>query len=222
MIRIFREFSIIAYGNLFRCSLPPQLAGNLLTAVCLIGIGMAPILTDGLSTGDRPSGPLPILRRPIPPPLPVKRMTSVKPIRPLAEKAHPEHRFHPMIVKAADRYDVDPALIKAIIRAESGYDAKAVSKKGAIGLMQLMPSTAAELGVTDGFDPEHNINGGVKYLRKLMDQFDGDIRLALAAYNAGSRNVRTYRGVPPFKATRFYVKKVFRLYEFYKKQTDSA
>jgi len=129
-----------------------------------------------------------------------------------------EHRFHPIILKAASRYDVDPALVKAIIKAESGYNARALSKRGAMGLMQLMPGTAEELGVKDGFNPEHNINGGVRYFKKLMDRFEGDVSLALAAYNAGSTKVRRYRGVPPFKATRYYVKKVFEYYEFYKDQ----
>lgn len=110
-------------------------------------------------------------------------------------------------------------MVKAIIKAESGYDEKAVSKRGAMGLMQLMPGTARELGVIDGFDPEHNINGGVRYFRRLMDQFQGNVSFALAAYNAGSKKVRHYRGIPPFKATRYYVKKVFRYYEFYKNQT---
>jgi len=87
-----------------------------------------------------------------------------------------------------------------------------------MGLMQLMPETAQEFGVKDGFDPEHNINGGVKYLKQLMDQFEGDISLALAAYNAGSKKVRHYQGIPPFKATQYYVKKVFRYYRFYKNQ----
>lgn len=122
---------------------------------------------------------------------------------------------HPIIVDAANRCRVDPALVKAIIMAESGYNPRAVSSKGAKGLMQLMPATAQWLGVEDVFDPEHNINGGVEYFGMLLNQFDGDVRLALAAYNAGSRKVRHYRGIPPFKATRLYIKKVFEYYEFY-------
>ncbi|MCD6224380.1 MAG: lytic transglycosylase domain-containing protein, partial [Deltaproteobacteria bacterium] len=101
---------------------------------------------------------------------------------------------------------------------ESGYNPKALSKKGARGLMQLMPRTAKWLGVVDSFNPEHNINGGVRYLKQLLKQFDGDVELALAAYNAGSRNVRQYNGVPPFKATKFYITKVFKYYDIYKKQ----
>ena len=127
-----------------------------------------------------------------------------------------EHRFHPIILQAANRHQIDPDLVRAIIMAESGYNPKAISKKGARGLMQLMPRTAEALGVEDVFDPEHNINGGVKYFKQLLIQFDGDIKLALAAYNAGSGNVRRYQGIPPFKATKYYVKKVFEYYHSYK------
>jgi len=108
-------------------------------------------------------------------------------------------------------------LVKAIILAESGYNPKAVSKVGARGLMQLMPRTAKWLGVKDSFNPEHNINAGVRYFRKLLNQF-GDVTLALAAYNAGGRNVRKYNGVPPYKATRYYIKKVLEYYHIYKYQ----
>ena len=129
-----------------------------------------------------------------------------------------ERLFHPIILQAANRYQVDPALIKAIIMAESGYNPRAVSKMGAKGLMQLMPATARALGVEDSFNPEHNINAGVGYFKKLLGQFDGDVRLALAAYNAGTRKVRQYKGIPPFKATRYYITKVFEYYQIYKKQ----
>jgi hypothetical protein len=129
---------------------------------------------------------------------------------PKPEPKKPEPPFHRLILQAADEHDIEPALIRAVILAESNYNPKAVSKRGARGLMQLMPSTAAALGVVDLFDPADNINGGVKYLRQLLDRFDNDLRLALAAYNAGSRHVRNYNGVPPFRATRLYIKKVFK------------
>ncbi len=129
-----------------------------------------------------------------------------------------EELFHPIVLEAANRHQIDPALVKAVIMAESGYNPRAVSQKGAEGLMQLMPETARALGVEDSFNPEHNINAGVKYLKHLMNQFDGDTRLALAAYNAGSRKVKLYQGVPPFGATKRYIKKVFRYYEYYKEE----
>lgn len=128
--------------------------------------------------------------------------------------------YHPIILAASLRYRVDPALVKAIIMAESGYNPTAISKKGAAGLMQLMPATANSLGVEDVFNPEHNVYGGVKYIRQLVNRFDGNLVLAIAAYNAGISNVRKYEGIPPFKATHYYVKKVLEYYEFYKGMMD--
>jgi soluble lytic murein transglycosylase-like protein len=129
-----------------------------------------------------------------------------------------EHLYHMFIIQTASRYEIDPALIKAIIMAESGYNTKAVSKKGAKGLMQLMPKTARAMGVEDIFNPHQNITGGVQYFKQMVNRFNGDVKLALAAYNAGSRNVRYYKGIPPFKATRYYIEKVFEYYQIYKDQ----
>jgi hypothetical protein len=131
----------------------------------------------------------------------------------LGKKAEP---FHPIIIEAASRHEVDPALVKAIIMAESGYNPRAISGQGAEGLMQLMPTTAQALGVEDAFNPEHNINAGVKYFKQLLEEFDEDIELALAAYNAGISKVRQHRGVPPIETTQKYIKKVFRYYRYYK------
>jgi len=127
-----------------------------------------------------------------------------------------ERLFRSIILQAANRHQVDPAIIQAIIMAESSYNPKAISRRGAKGLMQLMPRTARALGVKNSFNPEHNINGGVKYFKQLLNQFDGDLKLALAAYNAGSRKVRRYKGVPPFKATHRYIKKVFEYHRYYR------
>jgi len=132
-----------------------------------------------------------------------------------------ERLFHPIILKAATRYKVDSALIKAIIMAESSYNPKAISKRGAKGLMQLMPKTAKLLGVRDSFNPEQNINAGVRHFKDLLNQFKGNVRLALAAYNAGSRKVRKYQGIPPFKATRYYIKKVFEYRQYYRRKMAS-
>jgi hypothetical protein len=129
-----------------------------------------------------------------------------------------EHIFHPIINKASKKHDVDPAIVKAVIMAESSYNPRAVSPKGAVGLMQLMPSTAESLGVANSFNPEQNIQGGTKYLKELIDKFDGDIKLALAAYNAGPAHVKKHNGVPPFKDTVYYVYKVYHYYDFYKSQ----
>lgn len=135
---------------------------------------------------------------------------------PSNEKEKPADPYDGIIQKAAERYEVDPALVKAIIMAESSYNPRAVSRKGAQGLMQLMPSTARALGVKDIFDPEHNIDAGVRYFRKLLNQFNGNVKLAIAAYNAGSRKVRMYKGIPPFKYTRYYVAKVIEYHQRYR------
>lgn len=111
---------------------------------------------------------------------------------------------------AAKRYDLPKALIQAVVRAESDYQVRAVSPAGAQGLMQLMPATARELGVEDPFDIDQNIDGGAKYLRQMLDQFNNDIQLALSAYNAGPANVIKYDGQVPFAETRAYVDRVMR------------
>jgi len=129
-----------------------------------------------------------------------------------------EHLYHMFIIQTANHYQIDPALIKAIIMAESGYNTRATSKRGAKGLMQLMPRTAQSMGVEDIFNPHENITGGIQYFKQMVNRFNGDVKLALAAYNAGSRNVRNYNGVPPFKATHSYIKKVFKYYHMYKNQ----
>jgi soluble lytic murein transglycosylase-like protein len=158
--------------------------------------------------------------------LPVAQKSTVSPSRNApslpAVVFKKEHVYYPIILQAANKHQVEPALIMAMIRAESGYNPRAVSKKGAKGLMQLMPRTAKAMGVEKPFDPKHNIDGGVKYFRTLLDRFEGDIKLALAAYNAGSRNVLLYKGVPPFGATKHYLKKVFEYYKKYKLQIEGA
>jgi soluble lytic murein transglycosylase-like protein len=128
-----------------------------------------------------------------------------------------EQLFQDIIIEAAGRHQVDPALIKAVILAESSYNPLAISSKGAMGLMQLMPRTALSMGVQDSFNPEHNINGGVKYLKQLLERFDNNLTLALAAYNAGTAKVNRYRDIPPYKSTRTYVLKVLTYYNYYKK-----
>ena len=119
-----------------------------------------------------------------------------------------------LINQASRKHGVDSFLIKAVIRAESDFDRHAVSKKGAQGLMQLMPETAKQLAVTDSFDPDENINAGVRYLRRQLDNFDNNVALALAAYNAGENAVRRYgRRIPPYKETRTFVDRVLRYWD---------
>jgi soluble lytic murein transglycosylase-like protein len=121
------------------------------------------------------------------------------------------HAYDGIIDEAAHTYKLDPGLIKAVMQSESAFNAMAVSPAGALGLMQLMPDVAKELGVTDPLDPRQNIMAGSKYLRQLLDSQGGNVRLALASYNAGPGNVAKYRAIPPFKETRDYVKKVTAL-----------
>ena len=118
-------------------------------------------------------------------------------------------RYSSIIDAASKTHGVDGALVHAVITAESGYNAAAVSKAGARGLMQLMPDTAARYGVRNIHDPRENITGGVRYLRDLMAMFNGNIELAVAAYNAGENAVARYQGIPPYKETRNYVKRIF-------------
>jgi soluble lytic murein transglycosylase-like protein len=108
--------------------------------------------------------------------------------------------------------DLDPKLVEALIRVESAFNSGAVSNKGAMGLMQLMPGTALELGVENAFDVEENLRGGTVYLRSLLDRFNGDLTLALAGYNAGPAAVEKYRGVPPYRETTEYVRRVLAAY----------
>jgi soluble lytic murein transglycosylase-like protein len=120
----------------------------------------------------------------------------------------PDRAYDDLIAEAANAYDLDPQLIRAVMRAESAFDPTIVSPAGAQGLMQLMPALAQEMGVEDVFDPRQNIMGGAKYLRWLLDRNRGDIPLTLAGYNAGPTTVAKYRKVPPFKETQNYVKKI--------------
>jgi soluble lytic murein transglycosylase-like protein len=119
-------------------------------------------------------------------------------------------KYNHIIVEAAKKFDVDAALVSAVIKAESDYDPRSVSNKGARGLMQLMPATAERFGVTDSFDPVANIYGGTRYLRWLLQTFNGNADLAVAAYNAGEGNVWKYNGVPPFRETIDYINRIAR------------
>ncbi len=125
-------------------------------------------------------------------------------------------RFSAEIEREARRFNVDPALVRAVIHAESAFNPQAISPKGAQGLMQLMPPTASDLGVSNAMDINQNIYGGVKYLSWMLERFNGDIRLATAAYNAGPGAVQRYGGIPPFAETQAYTERVAILHQRYR------
>ena len=132
----------------------------------------------------------------------------------LSSKVNPAE-YENIIKSCSEKYGVSVPLIKAVIHAESGYNPNAVSVKGASGLMQLMPATAKSLKVNDRFNPNDNVEGGVKYLRFLLDTFRGDVSLALAAYNAGLTKVAKFGGIPPYKETQTYVSRVLSYMQSY-------
>lgn len=137
-----------------------------------------------------------------------------KPVK-VAYSASTTHNdsYHPIINKKAKENEVDPSLVTAVIKAESNGNPHAVSRKGAMGLMQLMPGTANDLQVKNPFDPEENIDGGTRYLRYLIERFNGNLTLALAAYNAGPKTVEKHGSVPPIAETKQYVRKVLAIYK---------
>ena len=120
--------------------------------------------------------------------------------------------YNSYVQKSARKYEIEPELIHAVIRTESNGNQRAVSKKGAMGLMQLMPSTASDMNVGNPFNPEENIEGGTRYLRYLIEKFNGNLTLAIAAYNSGPKTVERYGNVPPISETRQYVDRVLALY----------
>ena len=137
-------------------------------------------------------------------------------------KSGPAPPLNEVVDIASAAYHLDPDLVNSVIHAESGFNARAVSPKGARGLMQLMPGTANQLGVNDSFDPQANVTGGSRYLRELLERYDFDLVKALAAYNAGPERVEQYRGVPPFRETRAYVARIVHEYNIKKTAQEKA
>ena len=132
--------------------------------------------------------------------------------RPASKRSSGSREFSPLVHEASERWGVSPALVHAVITAESNYDPEALSRAGAMGLMQLMPATATEFGVVNPFDPGQNIGGGVRYLKRLLTRYDHKVELALAAYNAGPGAVDRYgQNVPPYRETRDYVQRITKV-----------
>lgn len=185
-----------------------KLVSNRMLGLCLFAavFPSAAVSGEALKTVVRPdpaTGRL--VRRVVAPPMPVP----------------PKPEVRSLIEGSAGRHHVDPDLVESVIQVESNYNAAAVSPKGALGLMQLVPATARRFGVRNVFDAAENIEGGVKYLKHLQELF-GDRRLALAAYNAGEAAVLRHRGIPPYAETREYVDKVDRRYERARKRQAAA
>ena len=154
-----------------------------------------------------------------PPPRISDDASAFEPLLPRGgEQTLASRKFDQLIDASAAKWGVDKALVKAIVANESAFDPNATSPAGAQGLMQLEPATAAGLGVSDPYDPVQNVGAGARYIRGLLDRFHGDLRRAVAAYNAGPHAVEKYGGVPPYAETRAYVENVLESYRRYKKQ----
>lgn len=172
--------------------------------------------TDETSYVDIPTGEIDRIEpdltpAPDPPPVtpPAASQSAVAPT-PVTSAPPPALNLSEVVSEASGRYRLDPDLVNSVIRAESGFNPRAVSPKGAQGLMQLMPGTASKLGVPNAFDPAANVDGGTRYLRELLELYNYDLVKALAAYNAGTKRVEQYRGVPPYRETRAYVASIVR------------
>lgn len=180
------------------------------TAMTIQDYFKTPVRGPSVFSSTAPPTAGPGIRRAAPQPLPIP--CSIAPAaQPEAVQPGPENgksAIEAGIRKAATRYALSPDLIRAVVKVESNYQPRAVSPAGAQGLMQLMPATARELGVADPFDIEQNIDGGTRYLRRMLDQFGGDLKLALSAYNAGPGTVVRYDGDVPYAETRTYVARV--------------
>lgn len=142
--------------------------------------------------------------------IPAADLDRIEPEELFGESAQrePDVPYSAQIRNAANTYGLDPALVASVIAVESNFNSRAVSKKSALGLMQLLPETAAQMAVRNAFDPVENIDGGTRYLKQLLDRYDQNLALALAAYNAGPKRVDFYRGIPPLAETRSYIKQV--------------
>lgn len=174
------------------------------------GLGLGKVLMDQLASANDPDAPRRIRIAPVPATrIPASGGAPEEVLRtPESRSRSRVDDFADIISRAADKYGLQPGLIRAVITQESAGRPDAVSPKGAKGLMQLIDSTAAEMGVRDSFDPEENVLGGSKYLRKLLDRWNGNLEKALAGYNAGPAAVEKYGGIPPFRETQNYVARV--------------
>jgi len=131
-------------------------------------------------------------------------------------------KISPLIQNLAQQHEMDPHLVEAVVKAESDYDPFALSKKGAQGLMQIMPMTGIDLGLQNPFDPQQNLDAGIRHLKKLMTKYENNVDLALAAYNAGEMSVKKYKGVPPYPETLDYIQKIKKYYSQFSTQSTTS
>ena len=174
--------------------------------------GYVDVLTDDIERFEEdltPSAPVPAAPAPAPPALTSASPGAIAAFAPSSPRATAQN-MNDLINAISEHHHLDPDLINSVIHAESGFNPRAVSPKGAQGLMQLMPKTSTELGVSNAFDPQANVEGGTRYLRELLERYDFDLIKALAAYNAGPERVEQYRGVPPYQETRAYVARIVK------------
>lgn len=177
------------------------------------------ITADGASFVDVPTADIEHYEAaPDPPPAPVQPFAkATQRTSPNSSSQRPALDLNQVVNEVSGRYRLDPDFVNSVIKAESGFNVRAVSRKGAQGLMQLMPQTASQLGVSNAFDPQANVDGGTRYLRELLERYNFDMVKALAAYNAGPQRVEHFGGVPPYSETRAYVARIVR--DFNKKKT---
>lgn len=174
--------------------------------------GYIEIPTAQIERFEFDTAPPPVLAKPsvTPSPIPQQLPSVGMKVQSTPAAALDRASLNKVVDGAGERHQIDPDFINSVIRAESGFNNRAVSKKGAQGLMQLMPQTASQLGVANSFDPNANVEGGTKYLRELLEKYNFDVAKALAAYNAGPKRVEQYRGVPPYYETRAYIARIIR------------
>jgi len=163
--------------------------------------------SDGASYVDVPTADIDHYEEAPDPPADPARVAARQPA---GFPGRPKTDLNEVVDQASGRYRLDPDLVNSVIKAESGFNVRAVSPKGAQGLMQLMPGTASQLGVPNAFDPEANVDGGTRYLRELLERYNFDMVKALAAYNAGPQRVEQFGGVPPYRETRAYVARIVK------------
>jgi hypothetical protein len=198
----------VLYGKLLRLN-NLMVNRTLLLATLVAALMPRPAAADELVVSRAADGTVVISDRPLTGPTPIHRVEGAAGYVTTRGAEVRGSQFDALVLQYAGKHALEPGLVRAVIQIESGFNPRARSPKGAMGLMQLMPQTARDLGVRDAYDPEDNIRGGTKYLRQLMDKYNGQVYLALAAYNAGPGAVDKYgKTIPPYRETREYVGKV--------------